>query len=523
MMGRLSLLEVRMRRPVLALTLLAATAVAPSVVAKFGISKTKVVLPRVRPPETPLLAETVSVDVRSASPEVSGSYVSLVRGRLEEALRAGDLYRTVERSKADASLRVTLDNLRAEVRDEIRMEKKYVKIGERQEWNDKKKKMETKDVYGDREEPVSWRIADGSLSASVEVDGPDGPRSTDTGGSYHDQFKTSERIPPEAATEESLRRFLVQQAADRAAAAVTFSPDPVEALLAVNGELKDGNRLAEQGLFEQALEAWGGRTYKGDTEAARLHNVGVGHEALAYKFPPYTPEHRSHLEQARELYRKAQALDPDEKYFRDPPVRIEVSLQYAANAALFMSELEQYREEKSARAQRPSAAKARTAGGAGPGAPQPGSAATPAAGAGPLRNGSFESSLSPWGVTGKGTVVQEPGRGKVLEAVPAATAGVAVKQAVGVDLGAKGGASLSLDYRVTAGEAQIRANVTYMDSNGRQRNSTLEVTAGEGPGAWSSWTGDLGALRPHPASIKEIKLVVEGGTARLDNVALTPK
>jgi hypothetical protein len=314
----------------------------------------------------------------------------------------------------------------------------------------------------------------------------------------------------------------VQQAADRAAAAVTFSPDPVEALLAVNGELKDGNRLAQQGLWEQALEEWGRKTYKGDTEAARLHNVGVGHEGLAYKFPPYTPEHRSHLEQARELYRKAQTLDPDEKYFRDPPVRIEVSLQYAANAALFMSELEQYRGEKQARAQRPSAGKARTAGGPSAGTAQPGGAA-PTSGAGPLRNGSFESALSPWAVTGKGTVVQEPGRGKVLEAVPAGTAGVAVKQAVGVDLGAKGGASLSIDYRVTAGEAQIRANVTYLDSNGRQRNSTLEVTAGEGPGGWSSWTGDLGALRPHPASIKEIKLVVEGGTARLDNVALTPK
>jgi hypothetical protein len=512
-----------MRRPVLALTLAAATALAPPVVAKFGISKTRVTLPRVRPPETPLLAETVSVDVRSGSPEVTGSYVSLVRGRLEEALRAADLYRTVERSKADASVRVTLDNLRAEVRDEIRMEKKYVKIGERQEWNDKKKKMETKDVYGDREEPVSWRVADGSLSAGVEVDGPDGPRSSDAGGSYHEQFKTSDRIPPEAATEESLRRFLVQQAADRAAATVTFSPDPVEALLAVNGELKDGNRLAEQGLWEQALEEWGRKTYKGDTEAARLHNVGVGQEALAYKFPPYTPEHSSHLEQARELYRKAQTLDPDEKYFRDPPVRIEVSLKYAANAALFMSELQQYREEKSARAQRPSAGKARAAGGAASGASQVAGAAAPAAAAGPLRNGSFESSLAPWSVTGKGAVVQEAGRGRVLEAVPAGTTGVAVRQTVGVDLGASGGASLSLDYRVTTGEAQIRANVTYLDSNGRQRNTTLEVTAGEGPGGWSSWTGDLGALRPHPASLKEIKLVVEGGTARIDNVALTPR
>jgi hypothetical protein len=133
---------------------------------------------------------------------------------------------------------------------------------------------------------------------------------------------------------------------------VTFAPDPVEALLAVNGELKDGNRYAVAGLWEQALESWSRKTYKGNTEAARLHNVGVGHEALAYKLPPYSEEHRTHLEQARDLYRQAQALDPDEKYFRDPPLRVEVSLQYAGSAALFMSELDQYREQKKA-ARRP--------------------------------------------------------------------------------------------------------------------------------------------------------------------------
>ena len=509
-----------MRRACLVFALLSVVAVAPPALAKFGISKTKVILPRVRPPESPLLAETVAVEVRSGAPEVTGSHVSLVRGRLEEALRASGLYRLVDRPRgADAVLRVTLDGLRAEVRDEIRMERKRVKVGERQEWDEKKKKNVTKDVYGDRDEPVSWRIADGSLSANVELNGADGPRTTDAGGSYHDQFKMSDHVPLEASTEESLRRFLVQKTADRAAAAVTFSPDPVEALLAVNGELKDGNRLAEQGLFEQALEEWGKRTYKGDTEAARLHNVGVGHEGLAYKFPPYTPEHRSHLEQAKEHYQKALALDSDEKYFREPPPRVEVSLQYAANAALFMSELEQFREERNEPARRAPAAKGRPTG--GPAREAPGGEAAAAAGA--LRNGSFESSLSAWTVTGKGSVVQESGRGKVLEAVPAGPTGVVAKQAVTVDLGAKGGATLSMDYRVMAGDAQIRANVTYLDATGRQRNSTLEVTGGEGPGGWSSWTGDVGALRPHPNQVKEVRLVVEGGTVRLDNVALTPK
>ena len=34
-------------------------------------------------------------------------------------------------------------------------------------------------------------------------------------------------------------------------------------------------------------------------------------EALAYALPPHSPDHRSHLEVARESYRKAREMDPD--------------------------------------------------------------------------------------------------------------------------------------------------------------------------------------------------------------------
>src|SRR4029453_15887321 len=115
-----------------------------------------------------------------------------------------------------------------------------------------------------------------------------------------------------------LEQYLVEEAGTRAAAVVSFSPDPVEALLAVDGELKPGNRLAEAGLFQQALAEWNRRTLKGDKEAGRLHNVGVAHEGMAYALPPDAPEHRAELEQASEYYRKSLALDPDEKYFTDP-------------------------------------------------------------------------------------------------------------------------------------------------------------------------------------------------------------
>jgi hypothetical protein len=289
---------------------------------------------------------------------------------------------------------------------------------------------------------------------------------------------------------------------------VTFSPDPVEALLAVDGDLKAGNRLAEAGLFKQALTEWTRRTWSGDKEAARLHNVGVAHEALAYELPPDAAQHRAELEQASEHYRKALALDPGEKYFAEPIRRIETSLAYAAGASAFLAERARFDAEGAARARHDAH------GAAAPSAKV--SASIPAKA---LRNGSFESALASWTLTGKGSVVKEAGRGMVLEVSPD-RAGALLKQQVDVDVADKG-ASLSLAYRVASGEGRMRVLVVYGDTAGRERTSTLEITAGEGPGEWSDWSGDLGSLRPRPARVREIRVAVEGGVVRLDNLALT--
>ncbi|HET7293799.1 MAG TPA: hypothetical protein VFM88_15345 [Vicinamibacteria bacterium] len=505
-----------MRRRVALLLALVALALVPGdAQAKFGISKTKVILPRLRPPAQPLIAETVHVEVKAESPEVTGTHVSMVRGRVEDALRSAGLVEVVDRPRdADAILRVSLSGLTAEVRDEIKMESKYVKIGERQEWNEKKKKMETKDVYGNRDTPVSVRVADGSLSASVEIEGRGGTRSADAGASYHDSFKVESGVPPEAATEESLRRFLVAQTADHVIGTVSFSPDPVEALLAVNDELKNGNRLAQSGLFQEAVDEWSRRTYKGGTEAARLHNLGVGYEALAYKLPPYTPEHRDYLEKAKQNYLLAMKLDAGEKYFRDPPARVDMSLSYAGTALMIAEEMQLYREERMAGGRDAKPAK------------QPGATltkATPVAAAAPaaqpLKNGSFETSLPPWRLAGSGAVVSESGRGKVLD-LPASASGATVEQALDVAVPAGREAILAFEYKVTSGEARLRVAVVYADANGKERTSNLEVTGGEGPGGWTAWSEEVSSLRPRPTRVKAVRIVAEGGGVRLDNVAL---
>lgn len=278
--------------------------------AKFGLSKTRLSLTRRRPPQLPILGETVAFEVRTESPEPTDRHLSLLRARLEEAVGASGQHRVATPPRAaETVVRVTVDELRADLRDEVR-------TGSR----------------GGRTWSEPWRRAEGSLHAVLEAVGQSQP-GREAGASYYQEFRIGRDVPPEASSPESLRRFLVEAAAREAAAALLYATEPVEILLAVDGELKAGNDLAQAGRFEEALQEWSRLRLQGEKEAARLHNLGAAHEALAYRLPPDAAEHRSRLEQAREHYLRARALDPGEKHFRDPPERVAVSLAYAGSAA----------------------------------------------------------------------------------------------------------------------------------------------------------------------------------------------
>jgi len=462
--------------------------------AKFGISKTRVTLTRYRPPDVVLLGDTVAVRVVSDSRAVTNAHLSLVRSRVEDALRAWNVVRLVDSSdRADDVVEVSIDDLTARLRDNVRYEDKYVKIGERKEWDEKKQKEVTRDVYGYRKQPVNQKLASGHIDARVRVTTPSGPREADAGATYEERFDENDRLPPEAYSEESLERLLVEQAAAHAVAAVCFSPEPVQAMLAVDGELKTGNQLAQTGQFEQALAEWSRRAYKGDTEAARLHNLGVAHEALAYKLPVDSPDHRQHLEQSADAYRKARALDPGEKYFAEPLQRVETSMVYARAAADLMAERERW-AARDERGDRRPVRKPAALVGEGP------EGAAPAG----------------WSLE-RGSMAVDSGRGRVLELDGTARPAAAMQR---MDVGAEGGAAVSLDYKVLSGEAQVRVRVGYEDDSGRPRVATLEVSLGEGPGGWSPWKGDLGAIRPRPARVTDVKVLVEGGTVRVDRLAV---
>jgi hypothetical protein len=235
------------------------------------------------------------------------------------------------------------------IRTDTEMENRYVKIGERQEWDAKQKKNVTKDVMGYRKEPVTVHVIEGRVQGVAQVEANGATRREDVSFKYGGREKYLSSFPEEVRTIAGLRDYLVAHLADKAVAVATFGPEPVEALLATDGDLKAGNKFAEAGLFKEALEEWNRRTFKRDKEAARLHNVGVGTEALAYGLPPFAPEHLAKLQEARELYKRALMMDPGEKYFADPLKRIDVSLEFAQRGASMKADLDRARRGKGGR------------------------------------------------------------------------------------------------------------------------------------------------------------------------------
>src|SRR5688572_10715717 len=150
-----------MRRTPLLLILVLAAFLAPAASAKFGMSKTTVLLPRVKPPRFALLGQTVTVEVTTLARSVSDGHLDHIRQRIEEGLKTADL-RLVE-AAADNAIRISIETMDAKVDTSITSERKYVQTGTRQEWNRNRKKYETKPVYGYRQEPVKVSKIAGKL------------------------------------------------------------------------------------------------------------------------------------------------------------------------------------------------------------------------------------------------------------------------------------------------------------------------------------------------------------------------
>jgi hypothetical protein len=150
---------------------------------------------------------------------------------------------------------------------------------------------------------------------------------TGTFGHMKGGQKSEDSNPP---TPSELRSRLIMDAVQQIAEHLVDSDEKIEVLLAQKaGPLDEGNKAAQAGLWERALETYETATPfpKPEDDAYRLYNVGVAYEALAYSASDEKMTMK-YLDQAAINYGKAIDAKPSEKYFVDPQKRIETAIAH---------------------------------------------------------------------------------------------------------------------------------------------------------------------------------------------------
>jgi tetratricopeptide (TPR) repeat protein len=131
-------------------------------------------------------------------------------------------------------------------------------------------------------------------------------------------------------TPAELRSRLIIDAVQQVAEHVVDSDESIEVLLArKDGPLEEGDKDAETGLWERALETYETAPAfpKPDEDAYRLYDIGVAYEALAYEADDEKAAMK-YLDQAAINYGKAIDAKPTEKYFVEPQKRIETAIAH---------------------------------------------------------------------------------------------------------------------------------------------------------------------------------------------------
>jgi hypothetical protein len=138
----------------------------------------------------------------------------------------------------------------------------------------------------------------------------------------------SEELNPP--TDAELRSRLLLEAVQQIAEHVVNTDEAVDVFLArQKGALDDGDKLAEAGLWQRALETFETASPfpKPEEDAYRLYDIGVAYEALAYQAEDEKSAMKF-LDEAAINYGKAIDAKPSERYFLGPQRRIETAIEH---------------------------------------------------------------------------------------------------------------------------------------------------------------------------------------------------
>jgi len=175
-------------------------------------------------------------------------------------------------------------------------------------------------------------IADNAIAKyDEEFDAMGNSSSHGVKGSFAGAFKrlkggSSEEM--NAPTDAELRSKLLLDAVQQISEHIVNTDEAIDVFLAKQkGPLEDGDKAAEGGLWQRALETFetASPASKPEDDAYRLYDVGVAYEALAYQADDDKTAMK-YLDEAAINYGKAIDAKPSEKYFVAPQKRIETAV-----------------------------------------------------------------------------------------------------------------------------------------------------------------------------------------------------
>lgn len=267
----------------LALSLLAAGLFVSSDVAAregFGFTKKAVQMNRTNPPLLTVGARRVKVTAKSDRDGIKDDAATLKRYAEEFILTGGGTMAT-EKDKGDLRISVDLDRLDSHESWETEQKSRTEKTGTKQEWNEKKKKYETKDVYGTVYYTVQVKVIDANLTGTWDLAGKSG-KILDSGNiseTFRDKYSEGKGSPAPSAVEDDL----LERAAKKIASRIVPTQDSVT-LLVPKGSFEDLIPLAEMNAWDRYLAGVEAVKPLRDPrqEAYRQYALGVAKEGLAH-------------------------------------------------------------------------------------------------------------------------------------------------------------------------------------------------------------------------------------------------
>jgi hypothetical protein len=294
----------------------AALSLAVSVEARegFGFTKKAVVMTRKKPPALNVGARRVKISVASERTQDRDDS-STLRRYTEELILAGAGTLAPEKDRGEINVKLTIDRLESHETSQQKTETRYEKIGEKQVWNDKKKKYESKDVYGNVPYQVEITTVTGDLSGAYDITDRAG-KLVDSGSlsqQFNERYEGGKQTPTPARVEDDL----MKRAAVAVASRLVPTTDSVS-LLVPKGSFEALIPLAETNVWDRYRAGVEAVPPNRDAraEAYRQYALGVAKEGQAYASDD-RDETIALLREAVKHYETAMTSNPGEKIFRE--------------------------------------------------------------------------------------------------------------------------------------------------------------------------------------------------------------